>query len=442
MVKAFLSKLKLAPQAPGRLGILCAYALLVGVAVSLCVLLFRAAINGLCAGLLGIEPDNFEQLGYMSQVLSLGVGGALLWGAYQWAGPHARQLSVAHVIDRAHNHQGHLPLRNWVLQWAGAVISLVCGQSVGQEGPIVHGGAGVGSWLGGRQALSPDECRTLIAAGVAAAIGACFDTPLAGVILAFEVVLLRWQLQGVLPVMLAAVVGALAYKATALPSLQVNFSNLGSLSDAHSLGWAALGAPLLGLAAGAYVLTHRAALSLGRCPLILRLLLASLSTGLVAAWQPAALGLGFDSLAAVLNNQLALGALMTLGLAKLLLSPWVVGLGVPGGLIGPNLLAGACLGGAWGALGVVLFGLPLEAPKVFALLGMAAVMAATLNAPLAALVAALELARQADIILPAMIMIALACLVQQHFLGFSSVFVEQLKYAGKPVPGAGAGPLS
>jgi H+/Cl- antiporter ClcA len=160
---------------------------------------------------------------------------------------------------------------------------------------------------------------------------------------------------------------------------------------------------------------------------------------LVAAWQPGVLGLGFDSLAAVLNNQLTLSALLALGLCKLVLSPWVVGLGVPGGLIGPNLLAGACLGGAWGALGVALLGLPPEATKLFALLGMAAVMAASLNAPLAALVAVLELARSADIILPAMVMIALACLVQQQLLGFKGLFVEQLLQAGKPLPGAGTG---
>lgn len=436
MVKAFLVKLKLALTGPGRLGLMCGYALIVGLGVSLCVLLFRAAIHWLCAWLLGIAPDNFEQLKPTVQGLSLTIGGLVLWLLYRWAGPQAQQLSVAHVIDRVHNHQGHMPLRNWLLQWAGAVVSLVCGQSVGQEGPIVHLGAGVGAWLGQRRALAPEECRTLLAAGVAAAIGACFDTPLAGVILAFEVVLLRWQMDGVLPVMLAAVVGALAYQATALPSLQVSFHELPAESLTGFLGWAALGAPLLGLAAGLYLVANRWALRLRHWPLSLRLALATLSTWLVALWQPAVLGLGFDSLAAVLNNQLSLAALVTLGLFKLMLSPWVVGLGVPGGLIGPNLLAGACLGGAWGLLGVALLGLPMDAAKLCALLGMAAVMAASLNAPLAALVAVLELARSADIILPAMVMIALACLVRQQVLGFAGLFVEQLKQTGKPLPGA------
>lgn len=430
MVKTFLVKLKLALTGPRRQGLMCGYALAVGLGVSLCVLLFRAAIDWLCAALIGIGPDDFEQLRLASQGLSLAAGGGVLWLLYRAAGQQARQLSVAHVIDRVHNHQGHMPLRNWLLQWAGAVVSLVCGQSVGQEGPIVHLGAGVGAWLGQHFRLSPEECRTLLAAGVAAAIGACFDTPLAGVILAFEVVLLRWQMDGVLPVILAAVVGALAYQATHMPSLQVSFTSL----PTYSLGWAALGAPLLGLAASLYVMANRWALQLRHWPLSVRLALASLCTWLVAAWQPAVLGLGFDSLAAVLNNHLTLSALLALGLCKLLLSPWVVGLGVPGGLIGPNLLAGACLGGAWGALGVLLLGLPPESPQVFALLGMAAVMAASLNAPLAALVAVLELAHNADIILPAMVMIALACLVQQQLLGFAGLFVEQLKLTGKELP--------
>ncbi|RYD98384.1 MAG: chloride channel protein, partial [Sphingobacteriales bacterium] len=183
-----------------------------------------------------------------------------------------------------------------------------------------------------------------------------------------------------------------------------------------------------------YVLANRYALRLRHLPLSVRLALATGCTLLVATWQPAVLGLGFDSLVAVLNNQLTLSALFTLGICKLLLSPWVVGLGVPGGLVGPNLLAGACLGGAWGAMGVLIFGFTADTAQVFALLGMAAVMAATLNAPLAALVAVLELAHNSDIILPAMVMIAIACLVQQQILGISGLFIEQLKQTGKPIP--------
>ncbi|HEY6528461.1 MAG TPA: chloride channel protein [Cellvibrionaceae bacterium] len=430
MVKTFLLKLKLALSAPRRLGLMCWYALWVGLGVSLCILLFRASIEFLCRQLLGIDADAFEQLSLYSQTISLSVGGVALFTLYKWAGPDASQLSVAHVIDRVHNHQGDMPLRNWLLQWAGAVTSLVCGQSVGQEGPIVHLGAGVGAWVSKRQRLSPEECRTLLAAGVAAAIGACFDTPLAGVIFAFEVVLLRWQMDGVLPVMLAAIVGAFAYQLGHLPSLHVNFASL----PAHYLGWAVVGAPFLGLASTFYILANRYALRLRHLPLNVRLLLATLCTIAIAAWQPAVLGLGFDSLAAVLNNQLTLSALFTLGVCKLLLSPWVVGLGVPGGLVGPNLLAGACLGGAWGALGVFMFGFTADTAQVFALLGMAAVMAATLNAPLAALVAVLELAHNSDIILPAMVMIAIACLVQQQLLGISGLFVEQLKQTGKSLP--------
>ena len=191
---------------------------------------------------------------------------------------------------------------------------------------------------------------------------------------------------------------------------------------------------LMGLAGGVYVLVNRSALSMQAYPLALQLAVAVVATLTVAAWQPGVLGLGFDSLAAVLNNQLTLTALLSLGICKLLLSPLVVGLGVPGGLIGPNLLVGACLRGAWGALGVMVFGFSADTPKVFALLGMAAVMAASLDAPLAALVAVLELSHSSDFILPAMVMITGACLVQQQLLGISGLFIEQLKKGGKPLP--------
>lgn len=430
MVKAFVLKLKLALTGQRRLGLMCWYALWVGLGVSLCILAFRAAIDFLCRVFFTQDADAFELLSWRSQAASLLLGSCVIYLLYKLAGAQASQLSVAHVIDRLHNHQGHMPLKNWLLQWFGAVVSLVSGHSVGQEGPIVHLGAGVGAWISFRQKLSPPESRTLLAAGVAAAIGACFDTPLAGVILAFEVVLLRWQMEGVLPVMLAAVVGALAYQLINLPSLHVTFTAL----PLSYLGWVALGAPLMGLAGCIYVVVNRLALKYKHFPLSLRLCAAGAVTLIIAYWQPSVLGLGFDSLAAVLNNQLTLSALFFLGLCKLLLSPWVVGLGVPGGLIGPNLLAGACLGGAWGALGVVLFGFSADTPQVFALLGMAAVMATTLDAPLAALIAVLELSHSSNFILPAMLMIAGAYLVQHQIMGISGLFIEQLKLSGKPLP--------
>lgn len=430
MVKTFLLKLKLALTGPRRLGLMCWYALWVGLGVSLCILIFRRTIDFFCMWFFAQDADSFERLSFRTQAISICLGSMVIYSLYRVAGMKARSLSVAHVIDRIHNHQGHMPLKNWLLQWAGAVTSLVCGHSVGQEGPIVHLGAGIGAWVSHSNKLSPEESRTLLAAGVAAAIGACFDTPLAGVILAFEVVLLRWQMDGVLPVMLAAVVGAFTFQLIHLPSLHVSFSAL----PLHTLGWVALGAPLMGLASGAYVLINRWALNMRAFPLALQLAVATAATIVLAAWQPGVLGLGFDSLAAILNNQLTLTALLSLGFCKLLLSPLVVGLGVPGGLIGPNLLVGACLGGAWGALGVMVFGFSADTPKVFALLGMAAVMAASLDAPLAALVAVLELSHSSDFILPAMVMITGACLVQQQLLGISGLFIEQLKQAGKPLP--------
>ena len=108
-------------------------------------------------------------------------------------------------MERLSYHQGYLGIRNLVLQYLGGALAIISGQSLGREGPAIHLGAATSSLVGQQLGLPNNTIRTLVACGTAAAIGASFNTPLAGVIFALEVVMMEYSLASFLPVILSAV---------------------------------------------------------------------------------------------------------------------------------------------------------------------------------------------------------------------------------------------
>ena len=116
-------------------------------------------------------------------------------------------------MERLTRHQGYLPLRNAVIQFFGGAIALISGQSGGREGPAIHLGATAASLLGQKFQLPNNSIRTMIACGTAAAIASSFNTPIAGVIFAMEVVMMEYTVASFLPIIVAAVTSTLVSQA-------------------------------------------------------------------------------------------------------------------------------------------------------------------------------------------------------------------------------------
>lgn len=141
---------------------------------------------------------------------------------------------------------------------------------------------------------------------------------------------------------------------------------------------------------------------------------------------PPVLGMGYDTINDILIGQLGLGLLLSILLVKILATTAGLGLGLPGGLIGPILLIGTSLGAAMGAFGQLLLPDEVSAPPLYALIG----MGATLQAPLAALMAILELTNNSAILLPGMLAIGAASLMASEIFKMKSVFVMILEAKG------------
>ena len=162
--------------------------------------------------------------------------------------------------------------------------------------------------------------------------------------------------------------------------------------------------------------------------------LAGAITGVAALATPAVLGVGYDTVNEALLGDLGWAALLVILLAKTIASAVCVGAGLPVGVIGPVLVMGALLGGLLGGVGQALAPNHASESGLYVMLGMAAMMAAVLQAPLAALTAVLELTANPSVILPAMLIIVVAMLTVSHLFKRRSVLLETLLQAGVRYP--------
>ncbi|GAA6139481.1 hypothetical protein NBRC116583_32280 [Arenicella sp. 4NH20-0111] len=406
------------------------------------IILFRLVIESNLTGLLPDgNPEGFESLSGHARFLLCAAGGIVVGFLLHVLKSKSRNVGIVHVIERLDYHQGHLPFRNAVVQFFVASISLISGQSVGKEGPSVHLGAAGGSSLGRLLSIPNNGVRILVGSGVAAAISAAFDTPLAGVIFAMEVVIMEYTVVGFTPVILAAVSAASLTRLTFgdASGLFVPEFTIQSVAD---LPVVALMGAFIGFIAAAFIQTTMFTSSaFNRYNIWLRTTIAGVFTGLVAFQLPEVMGTGYDTVDQLLTLSPEVGLGLTfvilLLVAKTVTTAAAIGLGVPAGLIGPTLFIGAAAGAASGLVAESV--LPDSSHVgLFAVLGMAAMMAATLQAPLAALIYLLELTTNHAIILPGMTAVITASLVTRVVFGKSSIYrhlmlAKGLDYRNSPL---------
>ncbi len=415
----------------GALPQLSALAVAVGLVTGTVVLLFQGALDGL-TWLANTHADG-EALGLELRWV-LPVAGALVLGVlFNRLPPESRRVGVVHVMERLARHRGRLPLKGAINQFAGGVFGLAMGLSGGREGPAVHLGAAASSLLGEAFRL-PDNCvRTLVACGSAAAIGASFNTPMAGIIFAMEVVMMEYAIVSFIPIIIATVT------ATVLSRWYlgdvIEFSGL--TTDLRSLlevPYIMLAGVVVGIVGGCFIVLVKTFAEIKTGPFWVRATAAGAITGIAAIFAPQVLGVGYDTVNQALLDNFVWTTLLVILVAKVVASAACVGVGLPVGIIGPTLVMGALLGGLLGAAGNALAPGHASDPALYVMLGMAAMMAAVLQAPLAALVAVLELTSNPKVILPAMLIIALATLTVSQLLRQRSVLLTTLATLGVRYP--------
>ena len=412
------------------LGHLAILSVLAGLLSGLVIIAFRLIVESIQAGFLDGDPENYEALSWIWRLLLPIAGGLIIGLVFHATQAKNRAVGVVHVMERLAYHQANLPTTNAIMQFFGAAVSIICGHSVGREGPAIHLGATSGSRIGQWLHLPNNSTRTLVACGVAAAIAASFNTPLAGVIFSMEVVLMEYTLAGFIPVILAAVA------ATALtqafygnePAFSVPAMQLGSLGE---LPYVISTGLFVGCLAALFIQSLQFfSRQLKNQPIWQRTTVAGIIVGLLAVAMPAIMGIGYDTVTGAMFGDMGIWLLLGILALKLLATTAGLGLGLPGGLIGPTLVIGATAGAAVGFVAGIVSPDTVSSPALYAMIGMGAMMGATLQAPLAALTALLELTANPNIILPGMLAIVSASLINRQLFKKDSVFITLMRARG------------
>ena len=426
-----LDEFRLQTAKPDALIQLSILALLVGLLTGVTIVLFIVIIDTILSHWLPNHlPENFESLPSYARFAAPIIGTILLTILFKFASKEEKVVGVVHVIERLQYHEGYLKIRSFVFQFLGACIALISGQSLGREGPAIHLGAFVGSITGQSFGLPNNAIRILLACGAAAAISAAFNTPLAGVIFAMEIIIVEYTFASFIPIIIAAVAATGVSRSFLGGEPILLVESLPSLSLTEVPFLILLGL-FIGFASTLFTTIIRlTSKNTDHLKFGTKFIAAGIFTGLVAIYVPQVLGIGYDTLNEAIIGQFSIGILFIILIAKLLTTAVSVGCGLPAGLISPSLVIGAVSGSLMALFLQQSFSIPIESNSLYALIGMSAMMGACLQAPLAALTAVFEITANHAVIWPSMIAIVVAQLISRQLFKQPPVFDLLLQLRG------------
>ena len=355
-------------------------------------------------------------------LIAVMAGGGLASGllVYTFA-PEAEGHGTDAAIDAFHNKRGEIRGRIPVIKTIASAITLGTGGSAGREGPIAQIGAGFGAFLGGLLKLPARDRRIMLAAGMGAGVGAIFRAPLAGAVFAGEILYRDADIESdaIVP---AAISSAVAYSVFCLwlpPSLRFvplfgPDISYGIDSPLELLPYGAM-AILLALAGVLYIKTFYGVHALfKKLPILphLRPMIGAALTGLVGVglWIAfdhnhdalAVLGSGYGLLQKLFGPEASVGPmlLITVALVKILTTSLTISSGGSGGVFGPSMVIGGCLGGAIGMVFHELWPGLVQHPQAFAIVGMAGFFSGCARAPLSTVLMVSEMTGGYSLLLP------------------------------------------
>ena len=374
------------------------------------------------------------------KIIAVPVAGGLIVGQMLRFIPMRQSLGVSNVIEATALKNSHIDTKDGLISAAATIVSLGSGASMGREGPVVHLGAALASFLTKIMRLNPAVARTLLGCGVAAAVAASFNAPIAGVFFALEVIIGHYALHAFAPIVIAAIAGTLVSRAHLgdFPAFQITDYAIVSF-------WEFPAFFLLGIAAALVAVTFMAGLNwsdrlrrhLKRIPFWLHPAMAGLLVGLIALAYPEVLSVGYEPISEALNGGYGFELLVALLLMKMLATIISYGGRFGGGFFSPSLFIGAMTGGAFGIIAANVFPELASTPGLYAIVGMGAVASAVLGAPISTMLIVFEITGDYNITIAVMVASAVASNVTSFFYE-RSIFFMQLANRGIRLEGGKA----
>ncbi|WP_350059521.1 chloride channel protein [Nisaea sp.] len=416
------------------------FAVAVGIAAAFAAVLFRELIGLFQTGFYGFGHERVASgvagLDWWHILLAPAAGGLLIGLYLHFFMPGGRPQAVADVIESNALRAGRMSGRAGLGAALVSAASIGCGASVGREGPAVHLGAAIASYMGRRFRLARSSSRTLLGCGVAAAVAASFNAPVAGVFFALEVVIGHYALTAFAPIVIASVAGTIVSRtyfgdvpAFIVPPHEIaSFFEFGAFA---LLGVTAAGAAIIFMR---LLLTTQDLVNRTGLPRWVRPVIGGLFVGAIGIAFPEVLGVGYEAMDGALNEHYVLTTLIALALLKMLATAISLGFGFGGGIFSPSLFIGAMVGGAFGIVATIPYPHLSSGHGAYTLVGMGAVSGAVLGAPISTMLIIVELTGDYRLTIAVMVAVVIASLLTRTLSG-PSIFHHQLAARGVMVRG-------
>ena len=418
-------------------------AVVVGVISAYAALLLRFAIEW-CSLLWTGERTWFQAmdaLPWYIYLLAPTIGGLLVgWITVRYL-PGGELRGVSGVLADMVENRGRVHRHQMATEAFGSTIAIGSGASLGREGPTVAIGALISSEIGQRVGLSEQQLRILIGCGVAAAIAASFNTPIAGVLFALEVILADYAIATFSPIVITSVL------ATAIARAEVGNFPAFTVPEYHLISaWEIPAYMIMGVLCGFVASGFIKSLAPTRAWLSriipnrrLKPAAVGFVIGLMGLAIPQVMSIGYGFVEDMMLERihpelLGIALPLTAFLAIVLVGKFIAVVlcsagGFPGGLFGPALFLGATVGALFGHIAHGLVPAYSESYGAYALVACGALTAAALQAPLTVMLIVFEMTADYHIMLPLMIACSVATMVSRS-LGRASVFTEALEERG------------
>src|SRR5579863_451265 len=289
-----------------------------------------------------------NQLGAWVIVIPV-IGGLIIGVMAKYGSPKIRGHGIPEAMEAVLTSKSRIEAKVAILKPISAAIGIGTGGPFGAEGPIIQTGGAFGSLVGQLVSTTASERKVLLACGACAGMAATFNTPIAAVILAIELLLFEFRSRSFIPLVIASTL------ATSVRSILLGQKSMFTMAGANfdplrGLPFYLLLGIISGIAAiGFTKLLYWVEDQFDRLPIddLWHPAIGALGLGIIGFFVPQVLGVGYDTISDILNNNLALELLLLVAIFKALALVISLGSGTSGGLLAPMFMSSAAMGGAF-----------------------------------------------------------------------------------------------
>jgi H+/Cl- antiporter ClcA len=355
------------------------------------------------------------------------IGGALIIGVMaRYGSERIRGHGIPEAIEAILINGSRVEPKVALFKPVSAAISIGSGGPFGAEGPIIMTGGAIGSLIAQFFHLTSAERKTLLVAGAAAGMSATFASPVAAVLLGVELLLFEWKPRSMVPVALASATAAAARRyIIGLGPLFPVAAHPAFIGPAGLAGCVLTGLLAGGLSALLTLAVYAAEDAFVRLPIhwMWWPALGGIVVGLGGYIFPQALGVGYDTIGALLRGAVTERVILGILIVKSIIWSVSLGSGTSGGVLAPLLMMGGALGG------IEAMALPYEGVGFWPLVSMGAILGGTMRSPFTGVVFALELTHDINMLLPLLVAVTLAHLATVLLLR-RSILTEKVARRG------------